>query len=155
MADKATEFEPITSQEQFDQAIKSRIERAQAKAVEKFADYDELKAKAAKFDEAEAAQMSDLEKAKKEVEELKAAAAKRDESDRVRELKAKVSKATGVPADLISGTDEESMTAFAKSVAEFAKKPSAPIVKESGKHVETKPEDSGFREIARMLAGEE
>ena len=46
MADKATEFEPITSQEQFDQAIKSRIERAQAKAVEKFADYDELKAKA-------------------------------------------------------------------------------------------------------------
>ena len=145
MADKATEFEPITSQEQFDQAIKSRIERAQAKAVEKFADYDELKAKAAKFDEAEAAQMSDLEKA---------AAAKRDEADRVRDLKAKVSKATGVPADLISGADEESMTAFAKSVAEFAKKPSAPIVKESGKHAETKPEDSGFREIARMLAGD-
>ena len=154
MADEAT-FEPITSQEQFDQVIKSRIERAQAKAVEKFADYDELKAKAAKFDEAEAAQMSDLEKAKKEVEELKAAAAKRDEADRVRDLRAKVSKATGVPADLIIGADEESMTAFAKSVAEFAKKPSAPIVKESGKHVETKPEDSGFREIARMLAGEE
>ena len=31
------EFEPITSQEQFDQAIKARIERAQAKAVERFA----------------------------------------------------------------------------------------------------------------------
>lgn len=153
MADEAT-FEPITSQEQFDQAIKSRIERAQAKAAEKFADYDELKAKAAKFDEAEAAQMSDLEKAKKEVEELKAAAAKRDEADRVRDLKAKVSKATGVPADLISGADEESMTAFAKSVAEFARKPSAPALKESGKSAPTKPEDSGFREIARMLAGE-
>ena len=40
MANEAT-FEPITSQEQFDQAIKSRIERAQAKAAEKFADYDE------------------------------------------------------------------------------------------------------------------
>ena len=152
MADEAT-FEPITSQEQFDQVIKSRIERAQAKAVEKFADYDELKAKAAKFDEAEAAQMSDLEKAKKEVEELKAAA-KRDEADRVRDLKAKVSKATGVPADLISGSDEESMTAFAKSVAEFAKKPSAPALKESGKSASAKPEDNGFREIARMLAGE-
>lgn len=153
MADEA-KFEPITSQEQFDQAIKARIERAQAKAAEKFADYDELKAKAAKFDEAEAAQMSDLEKAKKEVEELKAAAAKRDEADRVRDLRAKVSKATGVPADLISGADEESMTAFAKSVAEFARKPSAPALKESGKSAPTKPEDSGFREIARMLAGE-
>ena len=153
MADEA-KFEPITSQEQFDQAIKSRIERAQAKAAEKFADYDELKAKAAKFDEAEAAQMSDLEKAKKEVEELKAAA-KRDEADRVCDLKAKVSKVTGVPVDLISGADEESMTAFAKSVAEFAKKPSAPALKESGKSASAKPEDSGFREIARMLAGEE
>ena len=154
MADGKTEFEPITSQEQFDQAIKARIERAQAKAAEKFADYDELKAKAAKFDEAEAAQMSDLEKAKKEVEELKAAAAKRDEAARVRDLRAKVSKATGVPADLISGSDEESMTAFAKSVAEFARKPSAPAPKESGKSASAKPEDSGFREIARMLAGE-
>lgn len=152
MADEA-KFEPITSQEQFDQAIKSRIERAQAKAAEKFADYDELKAKATKFDEAEAAQMSDLEKAKKEVEELKAAA-KRDEADRVRDLKAKVSKATGVPADLISGSDEDSMTTFAKSVAEFAKKPSAPALKESGKSASAKPEDNGFREIARMLAGE-
>ena len=141
MADGKTEFEPITSQEQFDQAIKARIERAQAKAAEKFADYD-------------AAQMSDLEKAKKEVEELKAAAAKRDEADRVRDLRAKVSKATGVPAELISGADEESMTAFAKSVAEFARKPSAPALKESGKSASAKPEDSGFREIARMLAGE-
>lgn len=154
MADEATEFEPITSQEQLDGILKGRLAREREKVSAKYADYDDLKAKAAKFDEAEAAQMSDLEKAKKEVEELKAAAAKRDEADRVRDLKAKVSKATGVPADLISGADEESMTAFAKSVAEFAKKPSAPSLKESGKHAETNPEDSGFREIARMLAGD-
>lgn len=154
MADEATEFEPITSQEQLDGILKGRLAREREKAAAKFADYDELKAKAAKFDEAEAAQMSDLEKAKKEVEELKAAAAKRDEADRVRDLKAKVSKATGVPADLISGADEESMTAFAKAVAEFAKKPSAPALRESGKSASAKPEDSGFREIARMLAGD-
>lgn len=154
MADEATEFEPITSQEQLDGILKGRLAREREKVTAKFADYDELKAKAAKFDEAEAAQMSDLEKAKKEVEELKAAAAKRDEADRVRDLRAKVSKATGVPAELISGADEESMTAFAKSVAEFARKPSAPALKESGKSASAKPEDNGFREIARMLAGE-
>lgn len=39
----SNEFEPITTQEQFDQAIKARIERAQAKAAERFADYDELR----------------------------------------------------------------------------------------------------------------
>ena len=43
----ADEFTPITSQEQLDQVIKGRIERAQAKAAERYADYDELKAKAA------------------------------------------------------------------------------------------------------------
>lgn len=154
MADETTEFEPITSQEQLDGILKGRLAREREKVASKYADYDDLKAKAAKFDEAEAAGMSDLEKARKEIGELKAAAAKRDEADRMRDLKTKVSKATGVPADLISGADEESMTAFAKAVAEFAKKPSAPALSESGKSASTKPEDSGFREIARMLAGD-
>lgn len=154
MADETTEFEPITSQEQLDGILKGRLAREREKVASKYADYDDLKAKAAKFDEAEAAGMSDLEKARKEIGELKAAAAKRDEADRMRDLKSKVSKATGVPADLISGADEESMTAFAKAVAEFAKKPAAPALSESGKSASTKPEDSGFREIARMLAGD-
>ena len=154
MADEARDFEPITSQEQLDGILRGRLAREREKVASRYADYDDLKAKAAKFDEAEAAQMSDLEKARKEVEELKAAAARRDEADRVRDLRAKVSKATGVPADLISGGDEESMTAFAKAVAEFARKPSAPALRESGKSAPAKPEGDGFREIARMLAGE-
>lgn len=133
MADEANDFEPITSQEQLDGILKGRLAREREKVASKYADYDDLKAKAAKFDEAEAAQTSDLEKARKEVEELKAAAAKRDEADRVRDLRNKVSKATGVPADLISGTDEESMTAFAEAVAKFAKKPSAPKLAEAGR----------------------
>lgn len=156
MADEATGFEPITSQEQLDGILKGRLAREREKLASKYADYDDLKAKAAKFDEAESAQMSDLEKARKEVEELKAAAAKRDEADRVRGLKAKVSKATGVPADLISGTDEESMTEFAKAVAEFAKKPSAPKLKESGRSAGTPAkDDSGYRALARALMGEQ
>ena len=153
MADEATEFEPITSQEQLDGVIKSRLAREREKVKSQFADYDELKADAAKYREAKNAEKSDLEKAREEVEQLKAAAAKRDEADRVRDLKAKVSKATGVPADIIGGDDEESMTAFAKAVAEFAKKPSAPALSESGQSASEKPESNGFREIARMLAG--
>ena len=56
MANEKTEFEPITSQEQLDGILKGRLAREREQAAAKYADYDELKAKAAKFDEAEAAQ---------------------------------------------------------------------------------------------------
>ena len=44
---------------------------------------------------------------------------------RERELRGKVSKETGVPAELIVGDDEESMTAFARSVVGLMKPPPA------------------------------
>lgn len=81
------EFEPITSQEQFDQAIKARIERAQAKAVERFADYDDLKAKADRLDDLERTSKADIDAANKRIRELEDAAAKRDEADAVREAR--------------------------------------------------------------------
>lgn len=133
MADEAEGFEPITSQEQLDGILKGRLAREREKVRAQYSDYDDLKAKAAKWDEAAEAEKSDLEKAREEVEALRAAAAKRDEADRVRDLRAKVSKATGVPAELISGSDEDSMTEFARQVAAFAKRPSAPTLPESGR----------------------
>lgn len=156
MTDESEGFEPITSQEQLDGILKGRLSREREKVRGQFADYDELKAKAAKYDEAAEAEKSDLQKAREEVEALKAAAAKRDEADRIRDLKAKVSKETGVPADLISGANEEAMTEFARAVAEFAKKPSAPVVQESGKSgPDAQPKENGYRQIARMLSGKE
>lgn len=54
-----TGFTPITSQEEFDKRIKARIDRVKATPP---ADYDELKAKAAKLDELENAQKSEIER---------------------------------------------------------------------------------------------
>ena len=88
---------------------------------EKYADYDDLAKKAKAYDEAQEAAKTELEKAQE------AAAAAKAEADALRaekahaQLVAKVSAATGVPASLISGDDEESMTATAKAIAEFAK----------------------------------
>lgn len=88
---------------------------------EKYADYDELAKKAAAYDEAQEAAKTELEKAQeaaaKANEELSVLRAEKERND----LAAKVSAATGVPASLISGDDEESMTATAKAIAEFAK----------------------------------
>ena len=41
--------------------------------------------------------------------------------------RAKVAKDTGVPAELISGDDEESMRAFAEAVAKWGKPPADPM----------------------------
>ena len=110
------DFEPITSQEQFDQAIKARIERAQAKAVERFADYDDLKAKAERLDDLERTSKADIDAANERIRELEDAAAKRDEADAVREARDRVSRETGVPASLLQGETEEDMAASAQRV---------------------------------------
>ena len=58
-APQPTGFQPITSQEQLDRVLGERLGRERSK----YADYDELKGKAAKFDELDAASKSDLERA--------------------------------------------------------------------------------------------
>lgn len=40
-------FEPITTQEQLDSVLRERLRRAREKAVEPYADYEDLKTKAA------------------------------------------------------------------------------------------------------------
>lgn len=99
---------------------------------EKYADYDELSKKAKAYDEAQEASKTELEKAREEsakaIDELNALKAEKARS----ELRQKVSKETGVPADLISGDDEEAMTANAKAIAEYAKKASTTAPADKG-----------------------
>lgn len=56
--EQAHEFTPITSQEQLDKLIGSRLAREKAK----YADYEQLKSKAAQFDKLEEANKTELEK---------------------------------------------------------------------------------------------
>ena len=105
--------------------VAERVKRVKSEVP---ADYDDLKAKAAKFDELEEANKSELEKAQSA---LNAANAKLEqmEAERTRAaIRASVAQATGVPANLISGDDEEAMTASAQAIAAYveAQKPSFP-----------------------------
>lgn len=114
-------FEPIESQEALDEVIKDRLKREREKVKAEYADYDDLKKKAAAYDEAQEANKTELQKAQDRVAELEGAAKKREEADKQRELREKVAKEKGIPADLIVGTDEESMAAYADKIAEYAK----------------------------------
>lgn len=63
-AEKAAEFKAPTSQEEFDRMVGARLERERAK----YADYDDIKAKAAKFDQADEASKSELQKERERAE---------------------------------------------------------------------------------------
>ena len=146
---QTAEEQKTFTQSEVDDIIKKRLSRAKSEVP---SDYEELKSKAQKFDELENANKTELQKATEELEKLKGDIAKRDAKDKANALKAKISKDTGVPAELIAGADEDEMKAWAERVAEYAKKDTAPVVNHAGqfatgKAVETNP----YRAIAKQI----
>src|SRR5690606_31113331 len=97
------EFQAITSQEEFDRAIQARIARERAK----FADYDELKAKADKFVEWENAQKTEAQKAQERLE----AAERRAAELELKVIRAEVAAEKGVPAELLTGSTRDELIA--------------------------------------------
>lgn len=101
-AQSAPEFRPITSQDELDARIGARLQRERDKVAARYADYDDVKARA--------------ERAEAEAASLRAAAA-RDAA--VRE----VASATGVDPDvlaLVRGDTREELEAAAEVVARSA-----------------------------------
>lgn len=107
----ADEFKAITSQDDLNKVIDERLKRERAK----YADYKDLKAKAAKADEYEAANQTEAEKTAKRIADLEAElSGARSES-----LRLKVATEHGITdADdidlFLTGTDEETLTKQAK-----------------------------------------
>lgn len=94
-------FTPIASQEEFDRAVGERINRERAR----FADYDELKAKAAKLDEAEAKTKTELQKERERAEKAERELIKAQHES----LKTRVASSKGVPASSITGSTQEEL----------------------------------------------
>lgn len=98
-------FAPPASQEELDRIITARLNRER----EKFAGFDDLKAKAAKWDEAEEANRSELEKVQTLAQQEKA----RADAAELRALRAEVSATKGVPVNLLAGATKEDLEASA------------------------------------------
>ena len=92
------EPERTFTQAEMDAIIGERLKRDRAK----YADYDELKAKAAKYDEAEEASKSELQKAVEERDRLKAKLDKLEAEAERAEQVAKVAAEQGVDAALLA-----------------------------------------------------
>jgi hypothetical protein len=120
--------EKTFTQAELDQIVRDRLQREQAK----YADYETLKEKAQKFDAAEEAGKTELQKAQDqarslqtELDELKKAAA-------AQTMRSKVASETGVPASLLTADTEEGCKEQANAILSFAKPQGYPSVQDGG-----------------------
>ena len=118
------EFTPITTQEEFDKAIASRLQREHAKAVketeEKFADYEQIKSDSASWKEKYESANGQLTDANAKVTELES----KVRTHETNSTKMRIAHEFGIPydmADRIKGDDEDAMKADAKVMAGFIK----------------------------------
>lgn len=111
------------------------VDRIVTNRLAKYSDYDTLKAKAEKFDEAEEANKSELEKALEKANKLQTELDDLHRQNTVRAVRDEVSQTTGVPASLLTGNTKEECEAQAKAIADYKAQtaPNAyPSVKDGG-----------------------
>ena len=118
-----SEFKPITTQEEFDAAIKERLSREKAK----YSDYDQLKSRIKELETENVGLKSTIEAnnqskadADKQLEDMQ----KQISNYETASLRTRVALQHGLPYDLadrLQGTDEESLKADAERLAGFMK----------------------------------
>lgn len=134
------------TQAEMNAIISDRLSRERSK----YADYGDLKAKAAQFDAAQEAGKTELQKANEKAAKLQQQLDTLTRANTLRELRSKVAAATGVPAELLSGDTEESCTAQAQAILKFAQ-PGYPSVRDGGE-VRNKPTGSTRQQFADWFA---
>lgn len=124
----AVEPERTFTQSEMDAIIRDRLKRER----EKYADYDSFREKAEKYDAAEEAQKSELQKVTERADSLQKQLDSMLKADSVRQIREKVARETGVPVTLLSGEDEDACKAQATAIMEFAKPGKYPAVPDAG-----------------------
>ena len=125
----ATETEAKTfTQDELNAIVSDRIKREK----EKYAGYAELKEKAEKFDQMEEASKSEIQKMTEKASKLEAELLQMKKAEDIREIRAKVSQVTGVPANLLTAETEEECQAQADAIKAYAKPTGYPSVRDAG-----------------------
>jgi len=125
-----TQPEKTFTQEDVNKIVGDRIARER----EKFADYDAIKEKAAKFDEMEEANKSELQKAHEKASALQAELDGMKAAEQIRRIRDEVAKETGVPSNLLTADTKEGCGEQAQAIKAYAEsnRPGYPSVRDSG-----------------------
>ncbi|WP_455161352.1 capsid assembly scaffolding protein Gp46 family protein [Streptococcus timonensis] len=152
-----SDFKPITTQEEFDAAIKERLSREKAK----YSDYDQLKSRVTELETENVGLKSTIEAnnqskadADKQLEDLQ----NQISGYEMANLRTRVALQHGLPYDLadrLQGTDEESFKADAERLVGYIKtsQPVAPI--RDSEPVLEKTENTLYKNLVQGLVFEE
>lgn len=147
-------FTPPATQDDLNRIINERLQRERAK----FADYDDLKSKAAEYDKVVEANKTEAEKQAERTAELEAKVAEYETREQIAAWKSEVSAETGVPANVLAGNTKEDIAAHAETlkplIESAQKEPEAPkpgVVPTIGKT----PPTPGNVSIADQIAAAE
>lgn len=124
------------------------VNRIIAKRVAKYSDYEDLKQKAAKFDEQVEAGKSELQKATEKADSLQAELDALKQAESIRVMREEVADAKGIPAKLLTGKTLEECEAQAADLIAWAQKSSSgyPKVPDGGDPISSKPAREQFAE---------
>lgn len=117
----APQFEPITSQEEFDRRLADRLRRER----EKYSDYDDLKAAASRLAEIEEANKTEEQKRAERIAELESKVNEYETREQIAAWKAEVAEVTGVPAAALAGNTKEEIEAHAETLKPLIAQPSS------------------------------
>jgi hypothetical protein len=118
------------TQEEVNGIVNDRLARERKKY--EGIDLEALKAKAARFDELEEANKTELEKANARADKLQAELNSIKKAGQIREIRDKVAQETGVPSNLLTAETEEECTKQAESIKAFAQPNAYPAVRDGG-----------------------
>ena len=152
-----SEFKPITTQEEFDAAIKGRLSREK----EKYGDYDQLKSRVAELETENVGLKSTIEAtnqskadADKQLEDLQNKIAGYEMAS----LRTRVALQHGLPYDLadrLQGTDEESFKADAERLVGYIKKSQSVAPIRDSEPILEKTENTLYKNLVQGLVFEE
>lgn len=138
------------TQAEMDSIIEGRLARER----QKYADYEDLREKASKYDEYQEQSKTELQKEKEKSDALQEKLTALEKEGTVRQVREKVAKDTSVPAELLTGEDEETCKKQAEAILKFAKPKNYPGTKENHrKTANSQEKDASMREFAYQIFG--
>ncbi len=129
----ATIEEPTTEERRFTQAELDKVVADRlARERQKYEGFEDLKAKAARLDELEAASKTELQKATEKAQKLETELNNLKKAESVREIREKVATEKGIPVSLLTADTEEDCVKQAEGILSFANPNGYPNVKDGG-----------------------
>ena len=134
------------TQAELDNIVADRLKRERAK----YEGFDELKEKAAKFDEFEAANKSELQKATERAEKLELELNTLKKAESVRTIREKVATETGVPTNLLTAETEEDCKKAEETLAlERKKQEEVALQKSAARKEAAKKVEDAYKDLLK------